>query len=117
MHIVKQRGNMKRMKVGDRPVVMIKSQKGVGEDVYERPAADFGTRYYVRQESNIDGYVAWLTAGKDNKTCPSLTFGGYEAIGAVREGLTFITDDGNETTIEGGFAKKAFPFSWEKNNK
>ena len=96
----------------ERHLVFHLSQSNVSEDVFRRK--DNPKIKYVRQETNVDGQVIWLSCVKDNMSCPSLTFGGYEANCPIKAGIKFITPLGTEITTEGGWAKKTFPFSWEK---
>ena len=106
----------------DIELTFLKSQCGVGEDVYYRKVINPKTgtptlkKYYVRQKSNNPDYVCWLTAVKlkPNELATSITE--YEANCPIRPNVFIHTEKGVEEVIDGhyGFAQKQYKFSWEK---
>ena len=105
----------------DLDLTFVKSQSGVGEDVYFRRAINPSTgkytkRYYVRQKSNNNDYVCWLSATKLKPTELGTAVAEYEASCPIRPNVFIHTDKGVEEVIDGhlGMAYKQYKFSWEK---
>ena len=106
----------------DLELTFLKSQGGVGEDVYYRMVINPKTgnktlrRYYVRQKSNNPEYVCWYTATKLTPRELATSIAEFEADCPIRPNVFIHTDKGVEEVVDGnyGFAKKEYKFSWEK---
>jgi hypothetical protein len=106
----------------DIELTFLKSQSGVGEDVYYRKVMNpktgqlTQTRYYVRQKSNNPNYVCWLTATKLKPNELATAVAEYESACPIRPNVFMHTDQGVEEVIDGhsGTALKQYKFSWEK---
>ena len=105
----------------DLELTFVKSQGGVGEDVYVRKVMDPNTgkykkRYYVRQKSNNPNYVCWLTATKLKPSELGMSITEYEADCPIRPNVFIHTNKGVEEVVDEhyGLAEKQYKFSWEK---